>query len=73
VKQKTFLSVFVFFFFALKAELQVLNFVRLSWGRTMDKLQTNWQNIAQVGLQLKFAFRMQLLAYEFISSVSNFN
>jgi len=27
----------------------------------MDKLASNWQNFAQVGLQLEFAFRIQLL------------
>jgi len=27
----------------------------------MDKFKINWQNIAQVGLQLKFAFRTRLL------------
>jgi len=46
-------------FFALKAGLQVLklNFIRLSLGRTTDKLTKKWQNFAQVGLQLKFALR----------------
>jgi len=34
-----------------------LSFVRLSWGRTTDKLAINWQDFAQVGLELKFAFR----------------
>jgi len=55
------LSVFVFFY-GLKAELQVyssLSFVRLS-GEEPDKLVINWQNFAQVGLHLKFAFRIQL-------------
>jgi len=33
----------------------------LSWRRTTDKLAINWQNFAQVGLQLKFAFRIWLL------------
>jgi len=52
--------VLVFFFFGLKAELQVLKveFHRLSWGRTAAKL--NWQNFAKLGLQLKFTFRMWL-------------
>jgi len=52
----------VYFFFILIAELQVLEFefVRLSWGRTTDKYAINWQNFAQVELQLKFAFRIRL-------------
>jgi len=28
-------------------------------SRTSDKLAINWQTFAQVGLQLKFAFRMR--------------
>jgi len=50
--------VFVFFSFRLKAELQVfkLSFVRLSWGRTTDKLAINWQNFAQVGLPTQVCF-----------------
>jgi len=60
--QKTFLPVFVSFFFELKAELQKLKFelVMLSRGRTTHKLAINWQNFAQVGLQLEFAFRIRL-------------
>jgi len=43
--------VFVSFFFALKAKLQVIKFefFKLSWGRTTDKLTINWPNFAQVG------------------------
>jgi len=33
-----------------------LSFVRLSLGRTTDKLEINKQHIAQVGLQLKVGF-----------------
>jgi len=28
-------------------------------GRTPDKLAINWQNFAQVGFQLNFAFRIE--------------
>jgi len=37
------ISVFVSFLFALKAELRYssLSFIRLSWGRTRDKLAIN--------------------------------
>jgi len=51
---------FISFFFALNARLQVFRyeFVRLSWGRTIDKLAINWQNFVQVGLQLMCAFRI---------------
>jgi len=50
------------FFFVQTAELQKLKFefFKSSWGRTADKLTINWQNFAQVGLQLKFAFRKRL-------------
>jgi len=37
-----------------------LSIVRLSWGRNTDKLEINWQNLIQVRLQLKFAFRLRL-------------
>jgi len=59
---KFFRLYFISFFFALKARPQVLkfdDFVRLGWGRTTDKLSINWQNFAQVGLQLKFGFRIR--------------
>jgi len=36
-----------------------LSFVRLNWSRTTDNLAINWQNFAQVELQLKFAFRIR--------------
>jgi len=36
-----------------------LSFVRLSWGRTTHKVAINWQNLAQVELQLKFAFKIR--------------
>jgi len=47
-------SAFISFFFAHKAKFQILKFefVRLSWGRTIDKLAISWENLAQVGLQL---------------------
>jgi len=55
------LSVFLSFFLQLKPEFRYssLSFVRLSpepRDRTADKLAINWQNFAQVELQLKFAF-----------------
>jgi len=31
----------------------------MKMGRTTYKLAINWQNFAQVGLQLKFAFRIR--------------
>jgi len=30
----------------------------------MDKFAINWQNFAQVGLQLEFAFRIRLLVFQ---------
>jgi len=52
------------FFFALKARLQLFKFefcqIKLGY-RTINKLAINWQNFAQVGLQLQFAFRIRLL------------
>jgi len=38
-----------------------LSFVRLSWVRTTDRPAIIWQNFAQVGLELKFAFRIRLI------------
>jgi len=38
-----------------------LSFVKSILSSTADKLAINWKNFAQVGLQLKFAFRIQLL------------
>jgi len=51
-----FLSVLLSFSLHLKPNFRYssLSFVRLSWGRT----QINLQNFAQVGLQLKFAFKI---------------
>jgi len=63
VAQKLIFYLCLYHFFAVKAELQVLKFeffIKLSWGRTTDKLEINWKNFAQVGLQLKFAFRIWL-------------
>jgi len=55
------LFVFMSFFFALKARFQVsiLSFSRLSRSRIMKKFAINRQDFAQVGLQLKFAFRIR--------------
>jgi len=52
--------VFRFFFFAPETRLQILKFefCQISWGTTTNKLAINQQNFAQVGLQLKFAFRI---------------
>jgi len=36
----------------------MFEFCQISLGKTTDKLAINWQNFAQVGLQLKFAFRI---------------
>jgi len=60
--QKLFLSVFISFLH-LQPDFRYssLSFVRLILGRTTDKLAINWQNFAQVGLQLKFALRIRLL------------
>jgi len=44
------------FFFALKAKLQVLKFEFCQIKLITDKLAINWQNFAQVELQLEFAF-----------------
>jgi len=59
---KKFPSVFVsYVFLHLKTDFiySSSSFVRLSSGRTTDKLTINWQNFAQVGLQLKVAFRIR--------------
>jgi len=49
---------FISFFFVLKASYRYssLSFVKISWGKITEKLAINWQNFAQVALQLKFAF-----------------
>jgi len=50
--------VFISFFFVLKQpnlKYSSLNFVTLSWSSNTDEFETNWQNFAQVELQLKFA------------------
>jgi len=51
-------SMFISFFFAFKIRLEELKFefclIKLGQIYT-DKLAINWQNFAQVGLQLKFA------------------
>jgi len=48
-------------FLYLKPNFMVssLSIVKLSWGRTIDKFAISWQIFAQVGLQLKFAFRIR--------------
>jgi len=48
-------------FLHLKSDLNYSSssFVRVSWWRVTDKLATNRQNFARVGLQLKFAFRIR--------------
>jgi len=58
--QKIFVWICIFFFLHLKPDFRdsSLSFVRYSWGRKLNKPAINWQNIAQVGLQLKFAFRI---------------
>jgi len=40
-----------------------LSFVRLSRGKLTVKLAINWQNFAQVRLQLKFTFRIIPLSF----------
>jgi len=52
---------FISFFFHFKPDFKYssLSFVNLSSGRTTDKLTINWQNFAQVGLQLEFAYRIR--------------
>jgi len=50
---------FVSFFFALKAELQLLKFEFFQVKKT-DKFAIKWQNFTQVGLQIKFSFRIRL-------------
>jgi len=57
-----FLSVFNSFFFAPKTRLQDFKFdcQNKLEKNTMGKLATDWLNFAQVGLQLKFAFRIRL-------------
>jgi len=58
------LSVFfiVCLFFHLKHfRYSSSSFVSWNWDRITNKLAINWQNFAQVRLQLKFAFRMRPL------------
>jgi len=52
---------FVSFFFALKAELEVLKFefYQVKLGKNNGK--TCWQNFGRDRLQFKFAFRIQSL------------
>jgi len=38
-----------------------LSFVSLNWDKIIDNHAINWQNFAQVRLQLKLAFRIHLL------------
>jgi len=35
--------------------------------KAADKLTINWQNFAQVGLQLEFAFRIRLLRVQLLT------
>jgi len=67
------LAVLISLFLHLKPDVRYsdLSFIRLSWSKTTDKLAINWQNFAQVGLQLKFAFKIWLfvllkLSYTFL-------
>jgi len=63
---KHFSYVFISFVFALKAKFPVLKFefCQIPSGyRTSDKLAINWQNLSQIGLQLKFAFRIPPLEW----------
>jgi len=46
-------------FLQLKSRNSSLSFVRLNWNRIKDDFAINWQNFAQVRLQLKFAFRIR--------------
>jgi len=59
---KTILSVFISFFFALKARFQVLKFEFCPFRveLTKDKLTISWQKFAQVRLQLEFSFKIRL-------------
>jgi len=60
--QKTNFAGVSFFLFSLKARLQVIKFefCQINWSGTTDKLASNWQNFAQVKLQLKFAFHIEV-------------
>jgi len=52
----------------VRLQLPKLEFVRLSWGRRPDKLAIPLQNFAQVGLQLKFTFRIRPFSYLQVNS-----
>jgi len=60
--QNSFSSVFISFFFALKAKLQEFKreFCQMKLG-TKDKLAINWKNFTRVELQLEFTFRVRAL------------
>jgi len=45
-----------------------MSFVRFSWVKTTYKLAINWQNFAQVELQLKFVLRIRSLVSHFVNS-----
>jgi len=66
---KKFSYVFISFFFAYKVKLQVLKFELSDQVEVEqpDKRVINWQNFAQVGLQLKFLFKLiQLNAMHYL-------
>jgi len=54
-------SVFLSIYFVLEAKLQILEFefcqIKLRWNHRKKKLAINWQNFAQVELELKFALK----------------
>jgi len=56
--QKFFSSVFISFFFALKSQISGTQVRVLSNFSATANLANNWQYFAQVGLQIKFGFRI---------------
>jgi len=58
-------EVYIFLLYTLKPDFRYssLSFVTLSCGRTTHKLAINWQNFSQIGLQLKYAFRIRPLKF----------
>jgi len=50
-----------------------MSFVRLIGSRTTDNLAINWQNFVQVEVQLKFAFSIQPLVFDYFFRSVNKN
>jgi len=58
--RKKIVCVYVFLFFVFKTNLQELKFVRLSWGRTTEKLSINWKIFPKLDSNSSLHFRTRL-------------